>query len=677
MTIIDKVKVTFPVNVKRKIKIFLGGVRGLLRFIIRPLQLVRYFQLYRLAVINKLFDANYYSRYSVSDQTNSFFLFIEYLEISCFSSVNPSSNFNGELYLKSYPDVYHLSVSPLLHYLIHGKKEGRIFHPAASNWSPSRDSVLTFDKEEGCQCQIAILLHIYYPDFILKFKNYLECFPSKFDLFVSHSKSIEEKEIIAILNSSSIKNLNKVKCYKAQNKGRNFGQMLTEIAPELNVYDLVCHAHSKKSLYSGREQTQWADYNFYYLFGTASIVKSIINIFSNNENLGVYYPRSFWMLPSWVNHWTCNKGLTKSFFGEEFLDFTKDFINYPVGGMFWFRPKAIQRLLDYGLTMDDFPDEPLGADGSILHGIERIIGLSAESAGYSQFYYDPLSANFTLDGSYIYAQYNRSAESIYRDCLNFDVVSFDLFDTLIYREFYFPDYGKYLLGKQLSSEGYFHSADEFVDFRNKSEFELRQSRTFDGDVSLVDVYKFLQSRIDFNGNYSSEDLAELEFDYDFRMIKPRDYFIIVLDLLIKAGKKICITTDTYYSNAQIKKLLDVNCISGYSYLFVSAEIGKRKDSGQIWPYIIDQLDLKSSSKMVHIGDNVHSDSQVPGDLKIPTIHILNPLDKWFATEMGNVFNGQFKSLKNDQNIINESDVLKWGSLMSAACSSPLLSEEGI
>lgn len=58
----------------------------------------------------------------------------------------------------------------------------------------------------------------------------------------------------------------------------------------------------QKSLYSGREQTQWADYLTEYLLGDPYVTTQLLNIFADNEQIGMYYPTTFWMMPPWVNH---------------------------------------------------------------------------------------------------------------------------------------------------------------------------------------------------------------------------------------------------------------------------------------------------------------------------------------------------------------------------------------
>ena len=54
----------------------------------------------------------------------------------------------------------------------------------------------------------------------------------------------------------------------------------------------------------------------------------------------------------------------------------------PLGTMFWFRPKAMQPLYAKDWEYNDFPPEPNGIDGSLLHAIERIYPFIVQQAGY-------------------------------------------------------------------------------------------------------------------------------------------------------------------------------------------------------------------------------------------------------------------------------------------------------
>ena len=50
--------------------------------------------------------------------------------------------------------------------------------------------------------------------------------------------------------------------------------------------------------------------------------------------------------------------------------------------MFWARSKALKPLFDLNLGWNDYPEEPVPIDGSMLHAIERMLPLVTESSGY-------------------------------------------------------------------------------------------------------------------------------------------------------------------------------------------------------------------------------------------------------------------------------------------------------
>ena len=58
------------------------------------------------------------------------------------------------------------------------------------------------------------------------------------------------------------------------------------------------------------------------------------------------------------------------------------FFDFPGGTMFWARPEALKLLFDLGLDGNDYPDEPVPLDGTILHAIERLLPFVARQAGY-------------------------------------------------------------------------------------------------------------------------------------------------------------------------------------------------------------------------------------------------------------------------------------------------------
>lgn len=589
--------------------------------------------------------------------------FEDYLKKSRFSNVAPSKNFDTELYYRNYLDVFRSDITALEHYIYFGINEGRKSFPLRIKWLPKKEVAIPKTDYKFSQLRIAIVLHIYYSDYIYKFATALSKVSFYFDLYITATDATIKDKLLYLKNNKHIKNIY-FKC--VPNQGRNFA-FLVEFRKEISNYDLFLHLHSKKSLYSGREQNQWADYLIEYLVADTKIVSNAIKILINN-NFGLYYPVTFWMMPSFTNHWLMNKEIGFNFLKKISIDCEHhlNFISYPVGSMFWAKPQALMDILDYNWTYDDFPKEPIPNDGTILHAIERVLPIIAEKNGYKKLFYNPPTGQFTDDNSYIYRDYyNISADKFISDLDSAEILSFDIFDTIVRRAYWFPDYAKYLLADKLNLG---INGAEFVRLRNKAELKLRIDRNFQGDVDIYEIYEELDKLIRFR--YNPKELADAEFETDLEMLRPNKFIIDIINTLGKR-KLIWFVTDTYYTLDQIKAIINkVGVFCEYS-LFVSSNLRLRKDNGTMWNYIINKFqyqenhNLLASGKFLHIGDNAVSDCQIPGDKGIRTLHLLSPPDKWIALN----FNSDvIKRIGlDDINFLK-----KWGPLISYIGSIPFI-----
>ena len=115
--------------------------------------------------------------------------------------------------------------------------------------------------------KIAIVLHIFYEDYVDKFCSLISRIDFPVDVFVTTPNTkianAAEKKL------SRTQNVNKVEVALVPNRGRNFAPLFVEFGQEMLKYDIIGHFHSKKSLFSGKEQTEWADYLFNVLLDPA------------------------------------------------------------------------------------------------------------------------------------------------------------------------------------------------------------------------------------------------------------------------------------------------------------------------------------------------------------------------------------------------------------------------
>jgi lipopolysaccharide biosynthesis protein len=167
------------------------------------------------------------------------------------------------------------------------------------------------------------------------------------------------------------------------NRGRNLGPLLTEFGQEImNDYDLMGHLHTKKSLdLADREFVKrWTDFLCENLLGGEfAMMDVILSQLNDHPRLGLVFPDD----PN-IRGWSKNRRFAEELAVRMGLDGTNfpENINFPTGTMFWARTEALRPLFDLNLHWEEYPQEPLSYDGSILHAIERMLPLIAESMEY-------------------------------------------------------------------------------------------------------------------------------------------------------------------------------------------------------------------------------------------------------------------------------------------------------
>lgn len=621
-------------------------------------------QLFTEASASGLFDADWYqARYGRQFESPEL-AFRDYLHKSRFAPVHPSPGFDSETYIRQNMDVYYDQQSPLAHYLKHGAAEGRSISPVVERWQPQHSLQLSSElSDKAKKLRVALCLHVFYEDFIQRYAQALDSFPITVDVLLTVAS--EEIAMLAKVVLSQHPRVDDLQVVVVPNRGRNFAPWMVEYSDVLQKYDLFFHLHSKKSLYSGKEQTQWADYLTEFLLADPAVVTRCLNAFAANATLGVFYPTTFWMMPPWVNHLTMNKPFVKLWQQRFGIEVVHDFLCYPVGGMFCARPDAVQGIISPDWEYGDFPEEPLPNDGSWLHALERIIGVLAEHRGYQQFFYNPSNGVFTTDQRFITAAYRVSLNDYLPLLQAHTHLSFDVFDTLVRRVYTEPDYAKFKLGKLLVQQGYIESAQAFVNLRNSSEFEQRKATGFQGDVRLPEIYVRVGEALGVDDSLA-QTWADHEFELDLAMICPKDEMVELFNHLAALGHVIWVISDTYYSRVQVGKMLRKCGVAAAYRLLVSSEEQKRKDNGTMWLSVKDDLVAEGVDQHIHIGDNVVADAQRPGDLGLKTLHILHPVDKWHACGMP----GEL-SAGND---LDEQRIIKWGGLISKFGRSPFIGE---
>jgi FMN phosphatase YigB (HAD superfamily) len=484
-------------------------------------------------------------------------------------------------------------------------------------WEPQHFKLA--DYPEQSSQRIALVIHVFYEDFVDTFTSIALNFKHPFTLLAT-----TPNETIATKISQSflkIDNCQDARIIVTPNRGRNFGPLLVEFGNSLlNEFDLFLHLHSKKSFYNGQAQIEWSDYLLNSLAGDSETITRIISAFDSEEKLGLVYPTTFKHMHPWVHSWLQNFQIAKELREKlNLLPIPTDFHIYPVGGMFWARTNALQDLLSHDWVYEDFPEESGQKDGTLQHALERLLDDCVESKGMHSCYI--YKHKLTLDRSFAWKHLLGVDKDVFEHRLrNFDVLSWDLFDTLIYRLSGQPDFAKFRVGELLVKKGLIESALDFVTLRNSAEAEIRDRLLPNRDVGIFDVYSLLIKKNCWVAD--PNELSELEFNFDLEEFEVRPDISEVFSSL---SHKSYIISDTYYSKVQVVRILHKLGLSMPLDIFASSSIGKRKDRGDLWIYF-KKAYVSDPKLHLHIGDNSVSDNQIPSDMGMNTFKIYSSLE---------------------------------------------------
>lgn len=168
-----------------------------------------------------------------------------------------------------------------------------------------------------------------------------------------------------------------------ENRGRDIGPFLGLLDEISSQCDVVGHIHGKRSLTTENVGVdfgdRWREFLWQHLLGDSKRAMDVImETFAKDRSVGLVFPEDPHLI-GWEENFEIAKMLAERMGLDRPLPSTLDF---PVGTMFWARPEALKPLLSLNLRADEYPDEPLPVDGTILHALERLIPFVAEQAGF-------------------------------------------------------------------------------------------------------------------------------------------------------------------------------------------------------------------------------------------------------------------------------------------------------
>ena len=192
----------------------------------------------------------------------------------------------------------------------------------------------------------------------------------------------------------------------------------------------------------------------------------------------------------------------------------------------------------------------------------------------------------------------------------YDIISFDVFDTLIFRPLCQPKDLFYFIGEKLS----------IPDFRNIRAWAERDARmkcyhrTGHTEVSFSDIWE----NFEIETGVSAKEGMRIEETTEKNLCYANPFMLEVWNRLKKAGKRIIVISDMYLPTDTITDIIESNGFTGAEKIFVSNAYGKNKSKGDLFEYV--KSEVGRDKKIIHIGDNPKSDVTMAGRAGFATLH---------------------------------------------------------
>lgn len=178
----------------------------------------------------------------------------------------------------------------------------------------------------------------------------------------------------------------------------------------------------------------------------------------------------------------------------------------------------------------------------------------------------------------------------------YDVVSFDVFDTLLLRPFNKPTDLFASMEQQLKWPGY---ASHRIT-AEKAARELQHNGNLSHEVTLEQIYRQLATELPV----TIEEAMKAEISAEKAVCIANTFFVELVGALRHQDKIMICTTDMYLSKKEIGAILSQVGYPAFEEIFVSSQYGCSKYTGELYDVVRNRFPHK---KILHIGDNLYSD----------------------------------------------------------------------
>lgn len=233
----------------------------------------------------------------------------------------------------------------------------------------------------------------------------------------------------------------------------------------------------------------------------------------------------------------------------------------------------------------------------------------------------------------------QTIDNVKKEIMAHDVVSFDIYDTLIQRPLWNPEDLFYIMQNIITKE---LKSIDYVDFKTiRIDAEhLARIGAINNEASLDDFYQELKRLTCYDGK-TLEWIKEKELQLEYTLSYQRKAGKELYDFSRWAKKSVVFTSDMYLPKSFILSVLEKNGYSYHDLFLLSVEEKQSKSNMGLYQTLIGKFKEKA---IIHIGDNYITDYQHACRCGIDAFHFPKAKDILLSTSsMSQFFNALYKS----------------------------------
>lgn len=248
---------------------------------------------------------------------------------------------------------------------------------------------------------------------------------------------------------------------------------------------------------------------------------------------------------------------------------------------------------------------------------QRIAHLEQDGVEICNIRYERIS-NASNVSYRAYPYWNQTERLLESEIDRHDVITFDIFDTLLVRNVQRPDDIFKIVEKRLENVGFKYKFKEMRDYSQSLAYEKYIYPTYSQIYSIMqELYGLSDEVADF--------IKQMELDTEREFADVRKTIQNMITYAYRAGKKVFLLSDMYLGKTEIEYILNKFGFNGVLDIYVSCDLKKRKwPGGDIFEWLKDKHGHEN--RYLHIGDSIGADIEKAEEHGVDAFYIMSAYD---------------------------------------------------